>query len=68
MRASQADVEALREAGAEAPSSVIGAMRLIVDPDLAPGEVIVEADGAAVDGRFRSQLAELRRAAGEAGR
>lgn len=43
-------------------------MRLTVDPDLAPGEVIVEADGAAVDGRFRSQLVELRRAIEEAER
>ena len=37
----------------------------MTDPDLAPGEVIVEADGAAVDGRFRSQLAALRRAVDE---
>ena len=68
VRASHADVEALRSAGGGVPPSVTGPMRFTADPDLAPGEVIVEADGAAVDGRFRSQLAELRRAVGEAER
>jgi flagellar biosynthesis/type III secretory pathway protein FliH len=68
VRASQADVEVLRNAGGNASSSVTGPVRLTVDPDLAPGEVIVEADGAAIDGRFRSQLAELLRAVGEAER
>jgi flagellar biosynthesis/type III secretory pathway protein FliH len=68
VRMSQADMEALRSAGGDAPSSVTGPARLSVDPDLAPGEVIVEADGAAVDGRFRSQLAEFLRAVAEAGR
>ena len=65
VRASHADVEALRGAGRDVPPSVTGPIRFTADPDLAPGEVIVEADGAAVDGRFRSQLAELRRAVGE---
>jgi flagellar biosynthesis/type III secretory pathway protein FliH len=68
VRASQADVEVLRNAGRDAPSSLTGPVRLTVDPDLAPGEVIVEADGAAIDGRFRSQLGELLRAVGEAER
>jgi flagellar biosynthesis/type III secretory pathway protein FliH len=68
VRASQADVEVLRDAGRDAPSSLTGPVRLTVDPDLAPGEVIVEADGAAIDGRFRSQLGELLRAVGEAER
>jgi flagellar biosynthesis/type III secretory pathway protein FliH len=68
VRASQADVEVLRDAGRDAPSSLTGPVRLTVDPDLAPGEVIVEADGAAIDGRFRSQLGELLRAVCEAER
>ena len=68
VRASQADVEVLRNAWRDAPSSLTGPVRLTADPDLAPGEVIVEADGAAIDGRFRSQLAELLRAVGEAER
>ena len=55
----------LRGAVGDVPPSVTGPIRFTADPDLAPGEVIVEADGAAVDGRFRSQLAELRRAVGE---
>jgi flagellar biosynthesis/type III secretory pathway protein FliH len=70
LRASPTDAEAIRSAAeaGEASSCVIAPMRLTVDPDLAPGEVIVEADGAAVDGRFRSQLLELRRALEEAER
>jgi flagellar biosynthesis/type III secretory pathway protein FliH len=70
LRASQADAELLgRSADAgDALSSGTGPLRLTVDPDLAPGEVIVEADGAVVDGRFRSRLAELRRAIDEAER
>lgn len=40
----------------------VGRLRILEDPALAPGEVMVEADGATVDGRFRAQLAELRRA------
>lgn len=70
LRTSQADAEALRtdgEAG-DAFSRASGRLTLTVDPDLAPGEVIVEAEGAAVDGRFRSQLVELRRAIEEAER
>lgn len=70
LRTSQADADALRRAAeaGDAFSRASGRMRLTVDPDLAPGEVIVEADGAAVDGRFRSQLVELRRAIEEAER
>jgi flagellar biosynthesis/type III secretory pathway protein FliH len=70
LRTSQADAEVLRTAGeaGDAFSRASGRLSLTVDPDLAPGEVIVEADGAAVDGRFRSQLVELRRAVEEAER
>lgn len=67
LRTSAADAEAIRGgggAGGVLPSPA-GRMRLVVDPDLAPGEVIVEAEGAAVDGRFRSQLAALRHAVDE---
>ncbi len=61
LRASPVDLPALRCAIGE------GLVRLVADPGLGPGEVVVEAGGASVDGRFRSQLAELRRAILEAG-
>lgn len=41
---------------------VVGRLRIHEDPAFTAGEVLVEADGAMVDGRFRAQLAELRRA------
>jgi flagellar biosynthesis/type III secretory pathway protein FliH len=61
LRASPDDEEALR-AGGVCPGMGGSRVRLVVDPELGAGEVIVEADGAGVDGRFRAQLAELRRA------
>ncbi len=69
LRVSAGDAEAFRagEGDGGFPSSAAGVI-LVTDPDLAPGEVIVEADGAAVDGRFRSQLAALRRAVDEEAR
>ena len=58
---SPGDVDALRRAGEEIGAG-LRRLRLVADAALGPGEVIVEADGARVDGRFRVQLAELRRA------
>jgi flagellar biosynthesis/type III secretory pathway protein FliH len=70
MRVSAADVEALRagEGGGGWLPAAGGGTLVVVDPDLAPGEVIVDAGGAAVDGRFRCQLAALRRAVDEGAR
>jgi flagellar biosynthesis/type III secretory pathway protein FliH len=64
LRASRDDVASLREGGVSSGSDPVG-MRIVVDPELRAGEVVVEAEGAAVDGRFRTQLAELRRAVAE---
>jgi len=67
LRVSAADAEALRAgAGDGGLPGVPAGVLLVSDPDLAPGEVIVEANGAVLDGRFRSQLAALRRAVDEA--
>jgi flagellar biosynthesis/type III secretory pathway protein FliH len=61
LRGSPDDAEALSDGGAWA--GLAGSrVRLVVDPGLGAGEVVVEADGAGIDGRFRAQLAELRRA------
>ncbi len=66
LRASPGDVEALlREPGATPWPD--GCVRVSVDRTLAVGEVLVEADGAVVDGTFRAQLSELRRAMEEGG-
>lgn len=67
LRASQEDAEALRAAGLS-PAAGAARLRIVADPGLDPGEVIVEADGASVDGRFRTQLGELRRVVGRAER
>ncbi len=64
LRASPDDAAALRDGGLPPGSGGTG-VRLVVDPELGAGEVLVEADGAAVDGRFKTQLAELRRAVAE---
>ncbi len=66
LRASPADLEVLRGAGGP-PLVGEGCVRLVADPGLQPGEVIAEAGGGSVDGRFRAQLSELRRAVEEAG-
>jgi flagellar biosynthesis/type III secretory pathway protein FliH len=55
------DAEEIRAIGGRLGEAA-GRLRIVEDPSLAPGEVVVEADGATVDGRFRAQLAELRRA------
>lgn len=61
LRASPGDVEAIR--GSEGRlGEAVGRLRVIEDPGLATGEVLVEADGSVIDGRFQAQLAELRRA------
>ena len=64
LRTSQDDAASLRGGGFSSGPDQVG-VRLVVDPELRAGEVIVEAEGAAVDGRFRTQLAELRRAIAE---
>ena len=61
LRGSPDDAEALSGGGAW-PALAGSRVRLVVDSGLRAGEVVVEADGAGVDGRFRAQLAELRRA------
>lgn len=61
LRACPADAGAIRE-GRAWPGRAEAWVRVVVDPALGSGEVVVEADGALVDGRFRAQLAELRRA------
>jgi flagellar biosynthesis/type III secretory pathway protein FliH len=61
LRASPADAAAWRSAGAS-PGLGLARLRVVEDPSLAPGEVVVQADGASVDARFPCQLAELRRA------
>ena len=61
LRACPQDVDEIRAIGGRLGEAV-GRLRILEDPALAPGEVMVEADGATVDGRFRAQLAELRRA------
>ncbi|MEI6224280.1 MAG: FliH/SctL family protein [Deltaproteobacteria bacterium] len=61
LRASPADLESLRGP----PGRIVlgeGCVRIVADPGLGPGEVIAEAGGASVDGTFRAQLTELRRA------
>lgn len=70
VRVSAADVEALRTGGVDGCGfpAAVGGVLVVVDPDLAPGEVIVDADGTSVDGRFQSQLAALRRAVDEGAR
>lgn len=67
LRASLEDAAAIREGGL-LPGPGAGRIRVVADPGLGAGEVIVEADGATVDGRFRTQLAELRRAVAQAER
>jgi flagellar assembly protein FliH len=66
LRASPEDLELLQGVGG---ASVVGkgCVRLVADPGLQPGEVVAEAGGGSVDGRFRAQLSELRRAIEEAG-
>jgi flagellar biosynthesis/type III secretory pathway protein FliH len=61
LRACPEEVEEIRGSAGRL-GEVVGRLRVVEDPALAPGEVVVEADGATVDGRFRAQLAELRRA------
>ena len=61
LRACPADAEEVRGFGGRL-GEVVGRLRILEDPALGPGEVMVDAEGATVDGRFRAQLAELRRA------
>jgi len=61
LRACPKDAEEIRNIGGRLGEAV-GRLRILEDPALAPGEVMVDADGATVDGRFQAQLAELRRA------
>ena len=61
LRACPQEVEEIRGLAGRL-GEMVGRLSILEDPALAPGEVLVEADGAMVDGRFRAQLAELRRA------
>jgi len=61
LRACPREAEEIRAIGGRLGEAV-GRLCVLEDPTLVPGEVVVEADGAVVDGRFRTQLAELRRA------
>jgi flagellar biosynthesis/type III secretory pathway protein FliH len=65
LRASPADGPEVRAASSRLGSG-FERLRVVLDPALAAGEVVVEtAEGCRVDGRFRTQLAELRRALAE---
>lgn len=66
VRAGPEDAGAIREGRTFQGRGGAG-LRVVVDPTLGVGEVVVEADGAVVDGRFPAQLAELRRAIAGAG-
>ena len=61
LRACPDDVVGIR-AAAGPLAEAVGRLHVVEDASLSPGEVMVEADGARVDGRFPAQLAELRRA------
>jgi flagellar biosynthesis/type III secretory pathway protein FliH len=61
LRASRVDLPALLQA-VGAPRRQAERLRILEDPELDPGEVVLEAGGARVDGRFGARLAELRRA------
>ena len=61
LRSCPEDAQAIRGSGGSLGEAV-GRLRVVEDLALAPGEVMVEAEGALIDGRFRAQLAELRRA------
>jgi flagellar biosynthesis/type III secretory pathway protein FliH len=63
IRVSPADVDALRSEGAL--RGLVATLRLRVDASLGTGEVVVEAEGATIDGRFAAQLETLRRVAEE---
>jgi flagellar biosynthesis/type III secretory pathway protein FliH len=66
LRASPADARDLRAAGG-ALGHLAGQLHVVEDPSLGTGEVIVEAGGSRVDGRFAAQLAVLARALREEG-
>ena len=61
LRACPEEVVEIREAGGRLGAAV-GRLRIVGDPALSRGEVVVEGDGALVDGRFLARIAELRRA------
>lgn len=65
LRASPADAGRLRNTAAELRGA-LASLRVVEDAALGMGEVVVDADGARLDGRFRCQLAALARALGEA--
>lgn len=52
--------------GAGSLRALVGVLRIREDASLGTGEVVVEAEGATVDGRFTAQLETLRRVAEEA--
>jgi len=64
LRVSPGDAPAVQAASGRLAAGV-ERLRVVEDDALSPGEVVVEADGARVDGRFPAQLAELRRAIAE---
>jgi flagellar biosynthesis/type III secretory pathway protein FliH len=61
LRACPEEVVEIRGAGGRLGAAV-GRLRIVGDPALSRGEVVVEGDGALVDGRFLARIAELRRA------
>jgi flagellar biosynthesis/type III secretory pathway protein FliH len=63
LRVSPPDAAAIR--GDHALGGIVGALRVREDASLSAGEVVVEADGATVDGRFAAQRAVLMRLASE---
>jgi flagellar biosynthesis/type III secretory pathway protein FliH len=55
----------VRERAAALPETTGGAaLELVADPDLAPGDVVVETEAGQVDGRIASRLEGFRAALG----
>ena len=50
----------------DGPLALRHGLQVVADPDLSPGEVVIHAAGATVDGRFRAGLQELLRRVAEA--
>ncbi len=61
LRVSAEDLAAIRDA-AGALGDAVGRLRVVEDASLAMGEVVLEGEGARVDGRFSARIALLRRA------
>jgi flagellar biosynthesis/type III secretory pathway protein FliH len=61
LRVSTGDLAGIRDA-AGALGEAVGRLRVVEDASLAAGEVVLEGEGARIDGRFPARIALLRRA------